>query len=63
MTMLSLTLAVFGLSTNDEQARHIVDRLLSSGFSNEDISILYPDRNKDKIRTNELDFAQWSNLR
>ena len=48
-----MTKAVFGLATNDEQARLIVDRLLSSGFSNEDISILYPDRNKDKIRTNE----------
>ena len=45
--------AVFGLAANDEQARRIVDRLLSAEFSNEDISILYPDRNKDKIRTNE----------
>ena len=48
-----MTKAVFGLANNDEQARRIVDHLLSSGFSNEDISILYPDRNKDKIRTNE----------
>lgn len=48
-----MTKAVFGLAQNEEQARRIVDRLLSSGFSNEDISILYPDRNKDKIRTNE----------
>jgi hypothetical protein len=48
-----MTKAVFGLATNDEQARRIVDHLLSSGFSNEDISILYPDRNKSKIRTNE----------
>lgn len=47
-----MTKAVFGLANNDEQARRIVDHLLSSGFSNEDISILYPDRNKDKIRTN-----------
>ena len=44
--------AVFGLAINDEQARRIVDRLLSSGFSNEDISILYPDWNKNKLRTN-----------
>jgi hypothetical protein len=48
-----MTKAIFGLANNDEQARRIVDRLLSSGFSNEDISILYPDRNKEKIRTNE----------
>ena len=48
-----MTKAVFGLAQNEEQARRIVDRLLSSGFSSEDISILYPDRNKDKIRTNE----------
>ena len=48
-----MTKAVFGLATNEEQARRIVDHLLSSGFSNEDISMLYPDRNKDKIRTNE----------
>lgn len=47
-----MTKAVFGLVTNEEQARRIVDRLLSAGFSNEDISILYPNRNKDKIRTN-----------
>lgn len=48
-----MTKAVFGLATNEEQADRIVDRLLSSGFSNEDISILYPNRNKEKIRTNE----------
>jgi outer membrane lipoprotein SlyB len=48
-----MTKAVFGLATNEEQARRIVDCLLSSEFSNEDISILYPDRSKGKIRTNE----------
>ncbi len=48
-----MTKAVFGLATNEEHARRIVDRFLSAGFSNEDISILYPDRNKDKIKTNE----------
>lgn len=47
-----MTKAIFGLATNEEQARRIVDRLLSSGFSNDDISILYPDRNKNNIRTN-----------
>jgi hypothetical protein len=34
--------AVFGLAKNEEQARHTVDHLLSAGFSNADISILYP---------------------
>ena len=61
-----MTKAVFGLANNDEQARRIVDHLLSSGFSNEDISILYPDRNKDKIRTNErgnLEYEDSSNQR
>lgn len=41
-----MTKAVFGLANNEEQARRIVDRLLSAGFSNEDISILYPDRSR-----------------
>lgn len=35
--------AVFGLCHNEEQAQLIVDRLLSSGFTNADISILSPD--------------------
>jgi len=54
-----MTKAVFGLATNDEHARRIVDHLLSAGFSNEDISILYPDQNKDKIRTNERDDIEY----
>jgi hypothetical protein len=45
--------AVFGLAVNEEQARHIVDDLLSSGFSNNDISILYPDHSKGNARTFE----------
>lgn len=48
-----MTKAIFGLATNEEQARRIVDRLLSSGFSNEDISVLYPDRNRDQLRTSQ----------
>ena len=36
--------AVFGLSHNEEQAQRIVERLLASGFTKSDISILYPDR-------------------
>lgn len=38
--------AVFGLVNNTEQANRIVDRLLSSDIANEDISILFPERNK-----------------
>lgn len=62
-----MTKAVFCLAANDEQAHRIVDSLLSSGFSNEDISILYPNQqnkdlshnqNKEKFRNNqdELDY-------
>lgn len=48
-----MTHTVFGLSNNDEQARLIVDHLLSAGFSNEDISILYPDKSKNSIENYE----------
>lgn len=61
-----MTKSVFGLANNDEQARRIVDRLLASKFSNEDISILYPDRNKTTIKTNEfgkVEYDETSNLR
>lgn len=44
--------AVFALVTTEAQAQRVVDSLLASGFSNSDISILYPDRNKTKIDTN-----------
>lgn len=40
-----MTRAVFGVANHEDHARHIVDRLLSSGFSNEDISIVYPNKN------------------
>lgn len=43
-----MTKAVYCLASNDEQARRIVDHLLSAGFSNEDISILYPDQSSHK---------------
>lgn len=52
-----MTKAVFGLVSNDEQARRLVDHLLSEGFFNKDISILYPDQNKNTIKTNE-----WGNV-
>lgn len=48
-----MTKALFGLATNVAQANRIVDDLLSAGFANEDISILYPDRNKDSRRATE----------
>lgn len=44
---------IFALAENDQQARRIVDNLLSSGFSNQDISILYPDSRKTDTRANE----------
>lgn len=45
--------AIFCLANNDEQANRIVDHLVSSGFSNEDISLLYPDQNRKNMRTTE----------
>jgi hypothetical protein len=45
--------AVFGLVSSEQQASHVVDRLLSSGFANEEISILYPEALKTKIKKNE----------
>jgi len=44
--------SVFALASSEDQARRIVDHLLSAGFSNADISILSPDRTKEKIVTN-----------
>jgi hypothetical protein len=45
--------AVFGLVSSEEQAQRIVDRLVSSAFAYGDISILSPDRSKERLRTNE----------
>src|ERR1700738_4096628 len=39
--------AIFGLASNDAQAQRIVDQLLAAGFANEDISILYPNWNRE----------------
>jgi len=36
--------AVFCIAQNEEQAVRIVDRLKSAGFSNNDVSVLLPDR-------------------
>lgn len=39
-----MTKVIFGLVKNVDQARQLVDNLLAAGFSNQDISILYPNR-------------------
>lgn len=39
-----MTKVIFGLVNNIDQARKLVDHLISAGFSNQDISILYPNR-------------------
>jgi hypothetical protein len=46
--------AVFGLVSSDAQASRIVNSLLSSGFTNEEISMLYPDRTKGKFPNQEF---------
>lgn len=40
------------MATSEEQADRIVERLLSSGFSNEDISVVFPNRNENTQRRN-----------
>ena len=41
--MASKNKAVFGIYKNSAQAEHAVDRLVASGFANNDISVLLPD--------------------
>ena len=36
--------AVFAIATNEAQAEHIVASLKAAGFSNNDISVLFPDK-------------------
>ena len=36
--------AVFGLVDSESQAERIVDSLKAAGFSNNDISVLFPDK-------------------
>src|ERR1700680_4231548 len=36
--------AVFGIAKTEEQAVHIINRLKEAGFSNNDVSVLLPDR-------------------
>ena len=43
--------AVFGLVDNESQAERIVDSFKAAGFSNNDISVLFPDK------TGTRDFA------
>lgn len=40
--------AIFCIAQNVEQAEHIVDQLKNSGFSNNDISVLFPDKSGSK---------------
>src|SRR5436190_19244 len=40
--------AVFCIATTDEQASRIVDNLKMAGFSNQDISVLFPDKTGTK---------------
>ncbi len=49
--------AVFGIYKNSGQAEHAVDRLLVSGFTNDDISVLLPDNKSTK------DFAHEKNTK
>jgi len=51
--------AIFGLAVDTKQANRIVDRLLSSEFSNDDISILYPDPTQHKTRSNNRDYVEY----
>jgi hypothetical protein len=41
-------IAVFGIYQNEKQAERTVDDLLAAGFSNDDISVLLPDRDGTK---------------
>ena len=36
--------AVFGIAKTEEHAVHIINRLKEAGFSNNDVSVLLPDR-------------------
>ena len=49
--------AVFGLVDSENQAARIVDSLKSAGFSNNDISVLFPDK------TGTRDFAHEQNTK
>src|SRR5271169_56314 len=55
--MTSKKTAVFGIYQNAAQAEYTVDRLLASGFSNNDISVLLPDNKSSK------DFAHEKNTK
>jgi len=43
-----MSTAVFCIATSESQAIRIVDDLKASGFSNNDISVLFPDRNTSR---------------
>lgn len=43
-----MTKAVFCIAKSTEQAEHIVSNLKTAGFSNNDISVLFPDKNSTR---------------
>ena len=43
-----MTKAVFCIAKNNDQARNIVDQLRTAGFSPNDISVLFPDKDSTK---------------
>lgn len=47
--------SVFGLTANEDQARHVVDSLIAGGFPNKEISILCPSTHKEEIKTTHGD--------
>src|SRR6185369_18086178 len=49
--------AVFGIAKTESQAANIVDQLKAAGFSNNDISVLFPDKRGTK------DFAHEQNTK
>lgn len=50
--------AVFALASNEEQAQRIVNRLQSAGFSNNDISVLFPHRDERSKKGDYEEFAE-----
>lgn len=50
--------SIFGLANSEEKAQRIINELLSANFSNEDISVLSPDRKRETLDVNERDIAR-----
>lgn len=53
---MSKSKSVFCLANNEDHAQRIVDHLLSSGFSNQDVSILFPTHNlRNSVTTQQVE--------